>query len=145
MLALVGVPGCLSRAAKSDWEQSLSKDGNLSTERLSKKQDEARDRTEQRMQALRKKTLVSLAWVVSALVFALIVVIALNLGEPKHKLQNVYFVVSVCSFSWGTLGRLGWQEGSFSGTTIFEELDVAVFWLLYWVGTMTGVAALFVQ
>ncbi len=53
----------------------------------------------------------------------------------------MFAIASVGSFSWGTLGRLGWTERSYKGVTVFEELDAAIFWLLYWLGSFCGVAS----
>jgi hypothetical protein len=55
--------------------------------------------------------------------------------------QQWLAVVSVVAFAWATLGRLGWESQSMKGETIFEELDVFIFWALYWVGAICGVGA----
>ena len=56
--------------------------------------------------------------------------------------QSTYAAGSILAFAWATLGRLGWKDGSIKGETIFEELDHTIFWVLYWIGTFLGVAAL---
>ncbi|MGC1172310.1 hypothetical protein [Polaromonas sp.] len=140
-LALIGIPGCLKKAQKSDFDRSLRVErgvASLPPDRLSQREKETRETTLVRMRFLRKKTFVSLVWVLSALGVAILIT-----GAPRFGEAHIYAIGSICCLSWGTLGRLGWHQGSFSGATIYEELDTIIFWSLYWTGTMFGIAALF--
>lgn len=51
-------------------------------------------------------------------------------------------VISIFCFSWATLGRLGWQGQTIKGETVFEKLDIALFWLLYFLGALFGVLSI---
>jgi len=51
-------------------------------------------------------------------------------------------VLSLFSFSWATLGRLGWEGQTCDGGTIFEKLDSDIFWFLYFMGTMFGAVSI---
>lgn len=56
-------------------------------------------------------------------------------------LNQLFVILSILSFSWATLGRLGWEGQSFKGDTVFEDLDELIFKSLYWLGTFFGVLA----
>lgn len=142
-LSLAGVPGLFARAARSDFSWLLSVQAGLSSlpsGELRKKEQECRATTEQRQTYLRRKTVTSLVWVLFAVLAAMWIVYP-YLTPTSATRQQMFGVASVVSFSWGTLGRLGWNEKSTRGATLFEELDNFMFWLLYWVGTVCGVAA----
>ena len=51
-------------------------------------------------------------------------------------------VASMLCFSWATLGRLGWSGQTIKGETVFEKLDTAIFWILYFFGTLLGVISI---
>ncbi len=50
--------------------------------------------------------------------------------------------LSMFSFAWATLGRLGWPGQSWKGDTVVERLDGRIFKFLYWLGTFLGILAL---
>ena len=140
-MALVGLPGFAS-AAKSDFACLLRIQSGLASlpaDELDTKEAECQKNTAAYLRYLRTKTFVSLAFVLSAIGAALAVFVI-----PKSSLstQHAFAIASVGCFAWGTLGRLGWTERSYKGVTIFEELDSAIFWALYWFGTLFGVASL---
>ncbi len=140
-LSLLGVPTFFTKAAKSDFEWLLRLQKGmdaLPANELAITEIKNRELTKERQRNLRRKTFISLAWVLSA------VIIAGYLFVPIQSItqQQMFATLSVISFSWGTLGRLGWIERSYKGATIFEELDVIIFWTLYWVGAFSGIAAL---
>lgn len=51
-------------------------------------------------------------------------------------------VLSLFSFAWATLARLGWSGYSWRGDTVVERLDERIFKCLYWLGTFLGTLAL---
>lgn len=143
-LSLIGITPCFSDAAKSDFEWLLRTQRGLASlpaTQLSVKEAECRVNTATHQANLRRKTFHSFAWVSSAVLFAAFVFVFP--AEPLQALtsQHVFAATSLSCFSWATLGRLGWNERSYGGNTIFEELDAIIFWTLYWVGTLFGVAA----
>ena len=143
-LSLVGVPGLLPVAQKSDFAWLLRKQHGLSSipaDELLKKELECHATTTFRRGALRTKTLVSLAWVASAIAVACVGLFHC-FSFAAITTTQVFSIASVTAFAWGTLGRLGWTEQSNKGTTIYERLDTFLFWLFYWAGTFCGVAAL---
>lgn len=145
-LTLVGCPLLIEKVLDSDFERELRVSNALSSlpaDGLAVKRLENRKHTLKRLHYLRRKTLISFAWTASAVFFAMVLFSIPQLSPPKLSQQHLFAIVSVGSFSWGTLGRLGWHHGSFSGATIYEELDTIIFWFLYWIGTMCGIAALF--
>lgn len=140
-LSLLGVPTFFSKAAKSDFKCLLRMQEGLDSlpeDELAIRETKARKNTEGYRGRLRRKTFISLAWVLSA------VIIAGYLFVPIQSItqQQVFAILSIISFSWGTLGRLGWNERSYGGSTIFEELDAAIFWALYWIGAFSGIGTL---
>lgn len=145
-LALLGCSRFIAKSANSDFQRQLRMLKGLSSlpeERLAERRAECHEHTVKRLQFFRRKTLLSLFWVLSALVAAIAFVLAQQMNPPSFSRQHWFGIASFGSFSWGTLGRLGWHQGSFSGATIYEELDTLMFWLLYWIGTLCGVVALF--
>ena len=142
-LALVGLPGFAS-AAKSDFACLLRIQSGLASlpgDQLATKEAECRKNTAAYLRYLRTKTFASLAFVLSAIAVALVLFVFPTNGVSPTR-QHVFAIGSVACFAWGTLGRLGWTERSYKGVTVFEELDSALFWALYWFGTMFGVASL---
>lgn len=140
-MALVGLPG-FACAAKSDFACLLRIQSGLASlprDELETKEAECRKNTAAYLRYLRTKTFGSLAFVLSAIAVALVI-----FALPTFSLvtQNVFAIASVACFAWGTLGRLGWKERSYKGVTVFEELDTAIFWALYWFGTLFGIASL---
>lgn len=142
-LSLVGVPGLLSVAQKSDftWLLRVQKGlADIPSDELLKKELEIHATTKLRRGALRKKSVVSLVWVLSAIAVAYLALYQCFEIGPVTR-QQAFSVASVVAFAWGTLGRLGWAEQSYKGNTIYERLDTFLFWLFYWIGTLCGVIA----
>ncbi len=143
-LALVGFPGFTS-AAKSDFVCLLRIQNGLASlprEQLATKETECRENTNAYLRYLRAKTFFSLVWVLSAIVLALVVFVLPSVGASGVTRQYVLAIASIVCFAWGTLGRLGWNEHSHKGVTVFEEIDSAIFWVLYWLGPFFGVSSI---
>jgi hypothetical protein len=144
-LSLLGAPYCFRLAAKSDllWLLRVQyKDAPPPPERLPSVEAQSSDTTKEHQRNLRTKTFLSLLWVLSALGLAIWFFVLPTIPITNITPQHVLTVGSIFCFSWATLGRLGWHEHSYKGCTIFEELDTAIFWALYWLGTLFGVAAI---
>lgn len=144
VLSLVGVPWFFENAAESDfrWQLRVQRGlASLPTTELVIKEAECRVNTAQHRSNLRRKTFLSFAWVMSAALVAAFVFVFPVLSIEGLTTQQAFAAASVFCFSWGTLGRLGWNERSYGGSTLFEELDAVIFWMLYWVGTLFGIAA----
>lgn len=142
-LSLLHLPGFLLIAQKSDFQWLLRVQpelANIPVNELSQKESESHAITKVRRSHLQAKTTASLLWVVSAITVAWVAAYPL-VSVPATTSQQIYSIVSVTAFSWGTLGRLGWSEKSYKGSTIYERLDTFLFWGLYWIGTLFGVLA----
>jgi len=144
-LALLAVPGCFRRAAESDfcWLVRTQHGGVLppATE-LERRRANCQADSARYQRHLQRKTFYSFVWVAAfAVAAALLVVLPVAGTAARLNSQQLYSASSVLAFAWGTLGRLGWAEGSNKGATVFEELDTYIFWMLYGVGTFCGVAA----
>ena len=140
-LSLLGVPTFFSKAAKFDFKYLLrTQEGldSLPKEELLIKEINTRKSTQAYRGHLRRKTFISLSWVLSAVIIAGYLFVPIRFITQ----QQMFSTLSVISFSWETLGRLGWNERSYKGATIFEELDTIIFWALYWKGAFSGMAAL---
>ena len=109
-----------------------------SEQRKNEHKDSLRKGTLERRIMLCRTLSLSFLWILLATVIA--VVFALR--------NSVYIgdkfggVISIFSFSWATLGRLGWQGQTIKGETVFEKLDLALFWFLYFMGTLLGVLSI---
>nr|WP_286948000.1 hypothetical protein [Pseudomonas sp. UBA6718] len=133
----------LGAAQRSDFRWLLRNQADLfqlPPEQLTIRENECKGSTARRCVSLRNKTLLSLAWVLSAIALAYLMLFQ-HFEISSLTRQHGFAVASLIAFSWATLGRLGWSDQSFKGTTIFERLDVFLFWLLYWLGTCFGVVA----
>ena len=144
-LALIGAPGCFRRAAESDlrWQLRVQYKDALAPgpERERVRANSSADTALYRRR-LQRKTLYSFLWVAAFAVAAGWLVVCRVPGSIAHlNSQQLYSASSVIAFAWATLGRLGWSEGSNKGVTVFEELDMQIFWVLYGLGTYCGVAA----
>jgi len=92
---------------------------------------------EQRM-LLCKKLRDSSLWILLAIVLGGIMIFGQGMSiGPKTDIG----VLSLFCFSWATLGRLGWEEQTCM-VTVFGKLDSDLFWLLYFLGTILGVASI---
>jgi len=97
------------------------------------------DTLERRRLLLRKLGL-SFLWIFLACLSGLVVLRlmpGMSIGINKG-----FGVLSLLSFSWATLGRLGWEGQTIGGGTVFEKLDSDIFWFLYFMGTMFGVVSI---
>jgi|GEM_PF-2848914 len=59
-----------------------------------------------------------------------------------HFSPAVYGVVSLCAFTLGTVGRLGFHNMTWGGASSHEKLDFRLFLLFYFIGLAAGIAAL---
>lgn len=144
-LAMLGLKGPFERAAKSDLNivlRELYKGTEPPTSEREKRWQETKQSTAVYRRTLQMKTVYSLLWVAAISAVAFWLVVMPTLPHNAHlTAQQICGATSVLLFSWGTLGRLGWNQGSYGGVTVFEELDTIIFWLLYGLGTFFGVAA----
>jgi hypothetical protein len=59
-----------------------------------------------------------------------------------HLSPAVYGAVSLCAFTLGTVGRLGFHDMTWGGVSSHEKLDFRLFLIFYFIGLATGIAAL---
>ncbi len=50
-----------------------------------------------------------------------------------------FLVASVALFAASTLAHLGWKGQTWKGDSFVEQLDEAIFWWMYMIGTVLGV------
>jgi hypothetical protein len=94
---------------------------------------------EGRLQTFRRGVWGSFWFLVTAVIAAMI------LAAFWHAAPGVKVLLgdaSIFVFAWSTLARIGRGATSFGGNTILERIDLRVFWILYWVGTLLGTLAL---
>lgn len=142
-LCLIGLTRDLDEVAESDFRRETTNRQGAQTPtpaQLEEIRASCQNYTIKRMEMLRRKTIVSFGWTASAVAAAATI---LAPQQSSISSQAWFAITSVVCFSAGTLGRLGWNQGSFSSATVYEELDAIFFWTLYWIGTFTGIAALF--
>ena len=145
VLSLLGLPSAITHCAESDWQWLLRENPslrNLPASDVEQRRELCRQTTVKRVATLQRRTLVSLAWIVSALVAAAVFLGLSGVSTCAVTRQHLLAAASIACFSWGILGRLGWREGSYDGGSVHEELDTMLFWLLYWLGSVFGVASL---
>lgn len=143
-LSLAGVPGLFNRVADSDFSWLIRRQPGLAAlpgSELATHRTDCRAATKRRQSRLRKKTVASLAWVLSAAAVGAWLFVWPTISHGKFTSQQFLAAVSVVAFAWATLGRLGWVDHSFKGETIYEYVDSFIFWALYWVGTCSGIGA----
>jgi len=98
--------------------------------------------TVERGRLLRRKILLSFAWIVGASLIPFVIALAGgSFSLTQFRTQAGLGVGSVVAFSVATLGRLGWAGQSYKGDTAFERLDNRILWVLYGLGAALGVAA----
>lgn len=133
----------VQRLVDADYNLEMSRNKEL-RESSSSSQAEWRDRTEknveERLNILRRNTTRSFVFLASAV--AVIVFSSLLVSGAAPSPQVWLGIASIFFFAWATLARLGWSGASWSGDTVVERLDSRFFWLLYWLGTSIGTAAL---
>ena len=96
--------------------------------------------TLERRRLLCQKQAQSFLWIFLACLAGLVVLglmPGMSIGINKG-----FGVLSLFSFSWATLGRLGWEGQTIDGGTVFEKLDSDIFWFLYFIGTLFGVISI---
>jgi hypothetical protein len=59
-----------------------------------------------------------------------------------HLSPVVYGAASLCAFTLGTVGRLGFHDMTWGGVSSHEKLDFRLFLFFYFIGLATGIAAL---
>ena len=103
-----------------------------------------KETTLHQLQLLRKKLLRSFIVILSAIIFGFLCITVLSKTTIKDMLSanRVFILLSMVSFSWATLGRLGWEGQTCAGDTVIEELDKFIFKSLYWLGTLFAVFAI---
>ena len=99
--------------------------------------------TKTRLHLLRKKLIRSFCLIFSAIIIGVLCVGLYDKCILKNMfvLNQLFVILSILSFSWATVGRLGWEGQSFKGDTVFEELDELIFTSLYCLVTFFGVFA----
>ena len=97
-----------------------------------------------RLQLLRKKLWRSFMIIFSAIIFGFLCITVCGKTTTKDMLSinHIFILLSMTSFSWATLGRLGWEGQTCAGNTIIEKLDEFIFKSLYWLGTLFAVFAI---
>lgn len=129
-----------------DFEKELAGNEQLRAAKPERKQEHKLDsikRTNVRLNLLRKKLSFSFIVIFSAIITGVLCASFLDKCVLKNMLvpNRLFAILSILSFSWATLGRLGWEGQSFAGNTVFEDLDQLIFKSLYWLGAFFGVLA----
>jgi hypothetical protein len=146
-ISLFWIGSFLDDLVEVDFQEELSSNEQLASsndQSKDKVRRELRDSTIERANLLRKRLVSSLLWILSACFVAFILVksISRNICFASFLTRHSDLAfLSIISFSWATLGRLGWEGQTMAGDTVFEQLDKSIFWLLYWLGTLFGTLA----
>ncbi|PUB75940.1 MAG: hypothetical protein DBO99_15860 [gamma proteobacterium symbiont of Ctena orbiculata] len=125
----------MGKAQLSDMDHLHELDSNQqlrasSIERKAKHKKESLLSVGNRIKTLRSHIAVSLLWLSTA---TLIAIITEDIAGAVAD-SSFLGIWSALAFGVATLGRLGWSGQSFSGDTIVERLDRGLFWFLYWAG-----------
>jgi hypothetical protein len=147
LIGLFGITLFLDDLVEVDFQKELSLNKHLASAQNPQKEEVRRiihDNTIRGAKLLRKRLITSLLWILSACCIAFFVMLlrikSFCIGSlPTHSSILAFF--SIISFSWATLGRLGWEGQTMAGDTVFEQLDYFIFWCLYWLGTLFGTLA----
>lgn len=129
-----------------DFQEELSRNKQLACSEESKKNEhrrKLRECTMERRANLRRQLGRSFVWILSACLVGFLVAAfgwAVCLSQFMRP-RTVLAFASIFLFAWATLGRLGWASQSWSGDTVFEQLDKLIFRCLYWIGTLFGALA----
>ena len=99
-----------------------------------------RESTLERRRLLCQKLATSFLWILSACGVGMAVLL-LTPGISSG-INKAFGILSLFSFSWATLGRLGWEGQTIDGGTVFEKLDSDILWFLYFIGTIFGVVSI---
>lgn len=132
--------------ASCDFEKELvgNKQLRASKQEIQEKQKQQQiQQTKRQFHLLRRKLLFSFIIIFSAIIAGFLCVSFWDKCVLKNMLvpNRLFAILSILSFSWATLGRLGWEGQSFAGNTVFEDLDQLIFKSLYWFGAFFGVLA----
>ncbi len=91
----------------------------------------------ERLRLLRRSFGRSFLWLLTASVFALIVLRFFSDPSPSWLgVSSVFFL------AWSTLARLGYPGQSMGHGTVIERLDEWTFKVLFWIGTFLGILAM---
>jgi hypothetical protein len=144
-LLAVCLPGDhTDRLARADHEDELVGNEQLRgspEDQIRQAREKTRDRVRTQISGFRRALGFSLVVLATAVLAAVGLVHGLG-SKPSPAVSRALAVASLFAFAWATLGRLGWAERSWSGFSVTERLDHAVFRALYWVGTLLGTVAL---
>lgn len=115
-----------------------------SSERQDQHKAKIKETILRQLQLLRKKLLRSFIVILSAIIFGFLCITVLSKITIKDMLStnHIFILLSMVSFSWATLGRLGWEGQTAAGDTVIEELDKFIFRFLYWLGALFAVFAI---
>ena len=144
-LCAVCLPGAHSdRLAQADHEDELVSNEQLRAapeDRQRQAREDGRKRVQTQISGLRHDLGLSFVILASAVLAAVGLVYGLG-SKPSQTAGRYLAGASLFAFAWATLGRLGWADKSWSGTSIIERLDEVIFRVLYWLGTLLGTVAL---
>ena len=144
-LSLFWVTIFIDDLVEVDFQKELSSNKGLASSQDLQKdkfRQDLRQTAIERAKFLRKRLVSSLLWILSACCIAFLIMSLLSVGVCAYSAltwSNIFAIFSIISFSWATLGRLGWEGQSWKGDTVFEQLDYSIFWILYWLGTLFGI------
>lgn len=137
----------LEDCALCDFQKELE-----SNEQLKEANQNTKDKTRalikqntlDRLRLLRKRLLGSFSIIFSAMIVGVLCTSVSSRSTFKDILRPscIFTLLSITSFSWATLGRLGWQGQTWKGDTVFEDLDELIFRSSYWIGTLFAVLAI---
>lgn len=103
---------------------------------------------EKRRIMLSRKTVTSFLFILLCSVLTISTYLLLDkpkdIARPLLERSSIYPFLSLYLFSFGTLGRLGWQETSWSGKTVYEIIDKTILWICYFGGMTFGVLSLLI-
>jgi len=134
----------LEDCSRCDFEKEIESNEGLkgaNQEAKERAMSGIREHTRSSLHLLRKRLLRSFGTIFSAIVAGALCVGYLTKSPIRNVLvpESLFALLSVISFSWATLGRLGWAGQTFGGDTVFEDLDNLIFTCLYWLGTFLAV------
>jgi hypothetical protein len=143
VLAILRRATDVRRLIDADHALELSRNAQLSA---SSPEDQEQHRRQyavtldKRLDVLRRNIFWSLIILASAVALSLLFSNLLPTLSPSWRAW--LGALSIFSFAWATLARLGWPGQSWKGDTVVERLDERIFKFLYWLGTFLGILAL---
>ena len=90
------------------------------------------------MNSVAKNYLVAFLLTITAVLFG----IFLQDYDCLHISAALYAAISLCMFTLGTVGRLGFKDFTWGGSSAHENLDYWLFLILYFIGLASGIASL---